>query len=233
MTTSSLSTDAWIRPHLDGNRIQFVRKDLIDLDGLIDAMKGHDIVWHLGANTDIPSGFHRHRIDLDNDVIATFNVLEAMLTSGIKDLLFASTGAVYGESIEGLFKETSGPLMPVSLYGAGKVACEAFISSFCNLFGIRAWMFRFGNVIGERTNHGIDLRLHPQAQEGHARAGDPRHRDRREELLSGRRVHQRDALHVPEGAQGPFPDSRRSRDGSGRPSWRLRISFSTKWMHTT
>src|SRR5262249_43745053 len=101
------------------------------------------------------SGFRRHRIDLDNDVIATWNVMEAMLATGVKDMLFASTGAVYGESITGLFKESSGPLMPVSLYGAGKLACEAFISSYCNLFGLRVWCFRFGNVIGERTNHGI------------------------------------------------------------------------------
>jgi UDP-glucose 4-epimerase len=151
----SLSTDEYIAPYERDGRITFHRKDLLDLESLKSAIKGHDIVWHLAANTDIPSGFTKRRIDLDNDVIATCNVLEAMHESGIKELLFASTGAVYGGSIEGLFREDSGPLLPLSLYGAGKLACEAFIAAHCNLFGIRAWMYRFGNVIGERTNHGV------------------------------------------------------------------------------
>jgi UDP-glucose 4-epimerase len=151
----SLSTDRYIAEYAKSGKIRFLQHDLLDLEFLTGAMKGHDIVWHLGANTDIPSGFTKHRIDLDNDVIATCNVLEAMHVNGVKDLLFASTGAVYGESIQGIFKEDSGPLLPLSLYGAGKLSSEAFISSYCNLFGIRAWMFRFGNVIGERTNHGV------------------------------------------------------------------------------
>ena len=151
----SLSTGRYIAPYVNDGRVTFHERDLLDLDALVRAMKGHDIVWHLAANTDIPSGYTKHRIDLDNDVIATCNTLEAMLQSEVKEMLFASTGAVYGESIEGFFKESSGPLLPLSLYGAGKIASEAFISAYCNLFGIRAWMYRFGNVIGERTNHGV------------------------------------------------------------------------------
>jgi len=150
----SLSSDQYISEYARTGKITFFRNDMLDLDSLIEAMEGHDIVWHLGANTDIPSGFTNRRIDLDNDVIATCNVLEAMTKSGVKEMLFSSTGAVYGESIQGAFKEASGPLIPLSLYGAGKIASEAFISAYCNLFGIRAWMFRFGNVIGGRTNHG-------------------------------------------------------------------------------
>ena len=151
----SLSTDRYIAPHLRQGKINFCQADMLDLDALTRAMHGHDIVWHLGANTDIPSGFTKHRIDLDNDVTATWNVLEAMTKTGITDVLFASTGAVYGESIQGTFRETSGPLLPVSLYGAGKIASEAFISAYSSLFGLRSWIFRFGNVIGERTTHGI------------------------------------------------------------------------------
>jgi UDP-glucose 4-epimerase len=151
----SLSNDRYIADYERSGKITFHRKDLLDLPALVDAMAGHDIVFHLAANTDIPSGFTKHRIDLDNDVIATCNVLEAMLKNGVKDMLFSSTGAVYGESIQGTFNESSGPLLPLSLYGAGKIASEAFISAYCNLFGIRAWMYRFGNVIGERTNHGV------------------------------------------------------------------------------
>lgn len=151
----SLSTDQYLVEYIENGTISFRRKDMLDLKALTDAMEGHDIVWHLAANTDIPSGFTKRRIDLDNDVIATCNVLEAMVGQGVKDILFSSTGAVYGESIQGLFTERSGPLLPLSLYGAGKIASEAFISAYCNLFGIRAWIFRFGNVIGERTNHGV------------------------------------------------------------------------------
>jgi UDP-glucose 4-epimerase len=149
------STDRHIAPYVASGQVTFLEQDLLDLEALTRAMAGHDIVWHLAANTDIPSGFTKHRIDLDNDVVVSWNVLEAMTKTGVRELLFSSTGAVYGESIQGTFKESSGPLIPVSLYGAGKVGSEAFISAYCGLFGIRAWMYRFGNVIGERTNHGI------------------------------------------------------------------------------
>ena len=151
----SLSTDQYIADYVKAGKITHVNANLTDLEAVTKAMAGHDIVWHLGANTDIPSGFKTPRIDLDNDVIATWNVLESMRVNGIKQLLFSSTGAVYGESIEGTFKESSGPLIPVSHYGAGKIASEAFIASYAGLYGIQAWVFRFGNVIGARTNHGI------------------------------------------------------------------------------
>jgi UDP-glucose 4-epimerase len=151
----SLSTDRYIADYERQGKITFHRRDLTELDPLVEAMAGHDVVFHLAANTDIPSGFTKHRIDLDNDVVATWAVLEAMVKTGVKEMLFSSTGAVYGESIQGTFNEQSGPLVPLSLYGAGKIASEAFIAAYCNLFGIRAWIYRFGNVIGERTNHGV------------------------------------------------------------------------------
>jgi UDP-glucose 4-epimerase len=151
----SLSTDQYIAEYARQGKITFIKRDLTELDPLVEAMAGHDVVFHLAANTDIPSGFTKHRIDLDNDVIATWSVLEAMVKTGVKEILFSSTGAVYGESIQGTFNERSGPLIPLSLYGAGKIASEAFIAAYCNLFGVRAWIYRFGNVIGERTNHGV------------------------------------------------------------------------------
>lgn len=151
----SLSTDKYLLPHIKNKAITFYRKDMLDLASLKKAMKGHDIVWHLGANTDIPSGFKKRDIDVNNSFLATKNVMDAMLANNIQEMLFSSTGAVYGESIQGDFTEISGPLVPLSLYGAGKIACEAFISAYCNLFGMKAWMFRFGNVIGGRMSHGI------------------------------------------------------------------------------
>ena len=151
----SSSTKRWIQGHIKSKKIRFFPHDIGNLQQLIRSMKGHDIVWHLAANTDIPTGFTNHRMDLENDAIGTCNVLEAMLKNNIKDILFSSTGAVYGESIRGTFKESSGPLIPLSFYGAGKISAEAFISVYCQMFGIKAWIFRFGNVVGERTNHGV------------------------------------------------------------------------------
>lgn len=167
----SLSTDQYLADYVKRGDITFYQNDLLDRATLTSAMAGHDIVWHLAANTDIPAGYTKHRLDLDNDIIATCNVLEAMLDNNISDILFPSTGAVYGESIKGKFSETSGPLLPLSLYGAGKISAEAFIAAYCSLFDLRAWMFRFGNVIGARTNHGIlydfitKLRKSPQVLE--------------------------------------------------------------------
>jgi UDP-glucose 4-epimerase len=151
----SLATDEHIAAHVAAGRITFHKRDLRDLDALVWAMEGHDVVWHLGANTAIPLGFFEHRIDLENSVVGTFNVLEAMARTHVKDLLFASTGAVYGEAIRETFVENAGPLFPLSLYGAGKIASEAFVAAYASLFGLRAWMFRFGNVLGGRCNHGV------------------------------------------------------------------------------
>lgn len=149
------STDQYLIDYIAQGKVKFLKKDLLEREALTKAMAGHDIVWHLAANTDIPSGFTKRRLDLDNGVIATCNVLEAMLENNISDILYPSSGAIYGEAIDGLFSETSGPLLPLSLYGAGKLASEGFIAAYCSLFKIRAWVYRFGNVIGARTNHGI------------------------------------------------------------------------------
>lgn len=151
----SLSTDEYIAGYVRDGSVTFFQNDVLDLETLKRAMAGHDIVWHFAANTNIPAGYSKRRLDLENDVIATWNVLEAMLHNGLRDILFPSTGAVYGESVRGVFSETSGPLFPLSLYGAGKLSSEAFIAAYCSLFGLRAWMFRFGNVVGGRANHGI------------------------------------------------------------------------------
>jgi UDP-glucose 4-epimerase len=89
----SLSTDRYIAQYARQGKITFHNRDVTELDPLVAAMAGHDIVFHLAANTDIPSGFTKHRIDLDNDVVATWAVLEAMVKNGVKDILFSSTGA--------------------------------------------------------------------------------------------------------------------------------------------
>lgn len=145
----------WLEPHSGKSNFQFIEADLLDYDTLFRAMKGHEIIWHLGANTDIPRGNRITDLDLKSCTIATRNVLEVMMRSNIDKILFASSAAVYGNAPPQSLKETFGPLLPISLYGAGKLACEGLISAYCHLFNIKAWIFRFANVIGGRMSHGV------------------------------------------------------------------------------
>ncbi len=112
-----------------------------------------DCIFHLAANSDIARSHDDPAVDFDNTLRTTYTVLQAMRTQGIKQLVFASTSAVYGDSTQEL-DESFGPLLPVSHYGAAKLASEALISSFCANYGIQAWIARFPNVVGERATHG-------------------------------------------------------------------------------
>jgi UDP-glucose 4-epimerase len=144
-----------IAPNLGNGNLKFIEADLLEYPALVRAMKGHDIVWHLGANTDIPGGNRVTDLDLKNCTTATRNVLEAMRASGISRIIFSSTSCVYGDAPPVSLRETYGPLLPISLYGSGKLACEALISAYSHLFHIQALMFRFGNVVGARMGHGV------------------------------------------------------------------------------
>ncbi|MCJ7645818.1 NAD-dependent epimerase/dehydratase family protein, partial [bacterium] len=145
----------WIEHHIGKKNFRFVQADILDFETLKREMVGHEIVWHLGANTDIVKGNNITDFDLKNCTIGTCNTLEAMRQNGIKKLLFASSATVYGDTPPIALPETFGPLLPISLYGAGKLACEGFISAYCHLFGMRAWIFRFGNVVGGKMWHGV------------------------------------------------------------------------------
>lgn len=142
--------------HLLGRKnFRFIQADLLDFETLKEAMKGHEVIWHLGANTDIPGGNRITDLDLKNCTIATWNVLELMRQHNINKMLFASSATVYGDVPPQALPETFGPLFPISLYGAGKLACEGFISAYSHLFGIKAWIFRFANVVGAGMGHGV------------------------------------------------------------------------------
>lgn len=146
-----------IEQHIGKNGFQFIQTDLLDFEVLREAMKGHDVVWHLGANTDIIKGNNITDLDLKNCTIATRNVLEAMRQNDMDRILFPSSATIYGETAPMPFAEESGPLLPISLYGAGKLACEGLISAYCHLFDMQAWIFRFGNVVGAQMGHGVIL----------------------------------------------------------------------------
>jgi UDP-glucose 4-epimerase len=116
--------------------------------------QGVDVVFHLAANPDARRGLENTRLDLELETIVTFNVLEAMRLAGVPQIIFSSSGTVYGDVGTTVTHEGLGPCFPTSLYGAGKLASEGLISAFCSTFGTRAIMFRFGNILGERTTHG-------------------------------------------------------------------------------
>ncbi len=145
----------WIAPFEDHPGFRFVQGDMMDAEKLTAALEGHDVVWHLGANTDIPSGSSDTELDLKNCILATRNMLESMRATGVRQMLFSSSSAVYGEPSTSPTPESYGPLRPISLYGAAKLGNEGQVSAYCHLFGIQAWAFRFANVVGGRMTHGV------------------------------------------------------------------------------
>jgi UDP-glucose 4-epimerase len=118
-------------------------------------MKNHDAVFHLAANPDARLGIEHTDLDLKQETIATYNVLEAMRRQAVKKIVFSSSGTIYGETPVIPLTEDYGPVLPISLYGAGKVASEGLISAFCYTFGMQGWIYRFANVIGDRGTHGV------------------------------------------------------------------------------
>jgi UDP-glucose 4-epimerase len=131
-----------------------VEGDTLDLETMTRAMHGADLVMHFAANADVRFGVEHPRRDLEQNTIATFNVLEAMRTNGIRRLTFSSTGSVYGEAT--VFPTPEDAPFPVqtSLYGTSKLAGEGLIASYCTGFGFNACVFRFVSILGERYTHG-------------------------------------------------------------------------------
>ena len=134
---------------------QFIQDDLLEFKALEQAMKHHDVIFHIAANPEARAGIKNTNLDLKQGTIATYNVLEAMRLNGIKKIVFASSSTVYGEKLMEPVSEDCGPLQPVSLYGASKLAGEGLITAFCHLFDMQAWIFRFANVVGARLTHGV------------------------------------------------------------------------------
>jgi UDP-glucose 4-epimerase len=128
--------------------------DLKDKPRLVESMKGADVVFHFAANADIRRGLEDTFRDLERNVLTTHNVLEAMRLDDVKEIVFASSAAVYGEQARFPTPEDA-PKSQTSFYGASKLSSEAFIEAFCEAYGMRCWMFRFVSVVGERHPHGV------------------------------------------------------------------------------
>jgi len=133
---------------------QFIEGDLLNLSGLKEWFKGADLVIHLAANADVRFGTEHPSKDLEQNTIATYNVLEAMRANDIKKIAFSSTGSVYGESPVVPTPEDGPFPIQTSLYGASKAACEGLITAYCEGFGFQSWIFRFVSILGERYTHG-------------------------------------------------------------------------------
>ena len=133
---------------------QLVETDLLDLDALKQSFAGGEVVFHLSANADVRFGTEHPRRDLEQNTIATYNVLEAMRANGVKKIAFASTGSVYGDMPVVPTPEDAPFPIQTSLYGASKAACEGMIAAYCEGFGFQSWIFRFVSILGERYTHG-------------------------------------------------------------------------------
>ncbi|MBU4246691.1 MAG: NAD-dependent epimerase/dehydratase family protein [Nanoarchaeota archaeon] len=134
--------------------VRFIKGNLTDRKFVLSNIKDFDIIFHLAANADVKRGSIDTTVDVEQNILATHNVLEAMRINGVKNIVFTSTSTIYGSALMPTL-ENYGPLKPESMYGASKLACEALISAYCHNFGMRAWIFRFANVIGPDGTHGI------------------------------------------------------------------------------
>ena len=144
-----------IATHAGDPRFDVIRGDVRDLDGLVAAMSGSSTVIHLASNPDIAAAATDPMIDFVQGTLLTQNVVEAMRRTGTRQILYASGSGVYGDLGEFEAFEDYGPLIPVSTYGASKLAGEALISSYVAMFDLTGCAFRFGNVVGPRQTHGV------------------------------------------------------------------------------
>lgn len=135
-------------------KFSLVQGDMLDFNRLTQAMRGADLVFHFAANADVRFGTDHPRKDLDQNIIATFNVLEAMRQNQVQRIAFSSTGSIYGEPDKFPTPEDAPFPVQTSIYGASKLACEGLIEAYCTGFGFRGYIFRFVSILGERYTHG-------------------------------------------------------------------------------
>ena len=136
-------------------RLTIVEGSAQDQAALVAAMTGHDTVFHLASNSDIARAATEPDIDFMNGTLLTHHVLEAMRKTGVKRIIFTSGSGVYGEVPAVPVPEEYPKMVPVSTYGACKLACEALISAYSFMFDMQGIVFRFANVVGPRQTHGV------------------------------------------------------------------------------
>jgi UDP-glucose 4-epimerase len=140
---------------LDDARLRLVAADLGELDVIVEAMRGADHVYLLAANPDIAAAVEDPGIDFWRGTYLAHNVIESARINNVARITYASGSGVYGDRGRQEVDEQFGPLIPVSTYGASKLACEAMLAAYAHMFGIHAAVFRFANVVGPRQTHGV------------------------------------------------------------------------------
>ena len=154
---------------LKASSFHLIEGDLLDLPSVLSAFSEADMVFHFAANADVRFGTEHPRKDLEQNTIATYNVLEAMRDYGIKRIVFPSTGSVYGEATVIPTPEDAPFPIQTSLYAASKLACEGLIEAYCEGFGFQSWIFRFVSILGERYTHGHVFDFYKQLEADPAR----------------------------------------------------------------
>ncbi|MBX9766025.1 MAG: SDR family NAD(P)-dependent oxidoreductase [Bdellovibrionales bacterium] len=149
-----LGTEKNMRDCLGHRSFQFVKADILDRSVLRKHMEGVHTVFHMAANSDISEGAKRTDLDLQIGTVATYEVLEAMRVSSAREIVFASTSAIYGEAEVRPTPESYGPLQPISFYGASKLSCEALLTAFAHNYDFKVWIYRFANIVGSHSTHG-------------------------------------------------------------------------------
>lgn len=153
----SLGKKKFIQSIITSGKIDFFKQDLLDFPADLKIFRKYkfDLVIHLSANSDIYYGAKYTDWDLKQGTLVTYNILECMRRTGVKQIIFASTSAIYGEVELMPISEDYGPLFPISFYGANKLACEGLITAFCHNYNFQALILRFANVVGRNGTHGV------------------------------------------------------------------------------
>lgn len=146
---------SFIKEGVRDSRVEVVKADLKELSAVTSAMVGCDTVFHLAANPDIAKAVTQPDIDFWEGTYLTQNLLEAMRLNGVRKIFYTSGSGVYGENPKVAFAEDYGPCVPISTYGASKLACEGLIAAYCHMFELIGRAFRFANVVGPRQTHGV------------------------------------------------------------------------------
>jgi UDP-glucose 4-epimerase len=143
-----------IKSHIEAGNIAFVNGDLKERHVVEDVVQGIDVVFHFAANPEVRVSTTNPEVHFRENVVATFNLLEAMRIKNVKEIVFASSSSVYGEP-DVIPVDEEYPVRPVSVYGASKASCEALIHAYSKLYGIKAVVLRYANVVGPRMRHGV------------------------------------------------------------------------------
>ena len=143
------------RESLVDKRAKFMKGDLTDKDFVLKTVKGFDVVFHLAGVSDIREGTKDRGVFMKKNVASTQNVLEAMQLNGVEKIVFSSPSAIYGNAKVKPTPESYGPILPISLYAAAKMSEEGLISAYSDSFGLKAWIYRFANIIGPGLTHGV------------------------------------------------------------------------------